>query len=138
MQAQSVIIENMLYNDGMAGRPAKNIERTDFGERLLNARNSKGFSQRYIAAKLGITQPSYADWERRSMSIKPEYLPQLSAILDVAVEHLLGLEIKKRSTNGPVGRTRKAFEEVSKLPRHTQQRITSVVEELLVAHKAKS
>ena len=34
---------------------------------------------------------------------------------------------------GPVGKARRVFEEVSKLPRHQQQRILGIVEDLIAA-----
>ena len=138
MQAQSVFPKNYLYIDGMAGRPANNDKRTPFGQRLFDARSRKGYSQRYMASELGITQPSYADWERRSMAIKPEYLPKLSEILDVSIDYLLGLKKTTTAKGGPIGKTRRVFEEVNDLPRHSQKRIVSVVEELLIAHRAKA
>lgn len=72
-----------------AGRPAKS-ERSAFGERLYQARLKKGLTQVDVANALGITQPSYADWERKSLALKPEYLAKLSEILDVSLEYLVG------------------------------------------------
>jgi len=84
-----------------------------------------------IAQRLGVTQPTYADWERRTIALRPEHLSQLADILNVSVDHLLGRENGHKTRGGPVGKARRVFGEVSKLPRHRQQRIVELVEDLL-------
>ena len=98
-----------------------------------------------MAEKLGITQPSYADWERRTVALKPEYLPQLAALLGVGVRahegvdvlSLLGAQERAKRGAGPVGRARAVFERVSQLPRATQQRILANVEDALTAYEVR-
>jgi transcriptional regulator with XRE-family HTH domain len=120
------------------GRPPKSTQRTAFGKRLYNARIEKGLSQAYVAGQLGITQPSYADWERKAISLKPEYLPMLAELLDVSVEQLLGSTAsKQRKGGGPTGKLRRVFDQVSELPHSQQRRIISIVEDMLIAQKTK-
>ena len=134
MQVYSVTIFPWAYTSDMTtGRPAK-TKRTEFGERLLAARQQLGLSQTQIAEKLGITQPSYAGWERRDTALKPEHLVQLSAILNVTVDYLLGKENGRKRGGGPAGKARQVFERVSQLPRATQQRILASVEDSLTAY----
>jgi len=134
MQAFSVSRITLPYTADMAmGRPAK-TRRSAFGERLHHARLEAGLSQKQIAEQLGITQQSYAGWERRSTALKPDHLTSLGRILGVAVEHLLGQDARRGSKGGPVGKARLVFEEVSRLPRHKQQHILRVVQDLLVAN----
>lgn len=137
MQALPVISEEDLYNEAMpGGRPAKH-QRSAFGERLHAARLAAGLSQAHVAEKLGIAQPSYADWERRTVALRPDHLPQLASILAVSVEHLLGVDEQPKRGVGPVGKTRAAFERVSQLPRATQQRILGYVEDALAAYESR-
>ena len=119
------------------GRPARSTHRTGFGKRLYEARTEKGLSQTYVAEALGVTQPSYADWERKSVSLKPEYLPKLAELLDVSVEHLVGATPTKRRSGGPTGRLRRVFDQVGELPHSQQKRIVAMVEDMLIAQKAK-
>jgi transcriptional regulator with XRE-family HTH domain len=139
MQAVSVHSLLAAYNSSMkTGRPSVR-RRTDFGERLHAAREVLGLSQAQVAEKLGITQPSYALWERDSVALRPEQLASLASILQVSMDELIiGYEPQKRSSSGPVGKARRVFEEVSKLPRHQQQKIVDVVEALLIANGAKA
>jgi transcriptional regulator with XRE-family HTH domain len=135
MQAISVFIPAPAYTPAMAaGRPAKS-ERSPFGERLVTARQQLGLSQIQVAEKVGITQQTYAGWERRTTALRPENITQLAGALNVSVDYLLGQENERRHGGGPVGKARQIFEEVSHLPRHQQQRIISVVQDMLAAHR---
>jgi len=120
------------------GRPPISQNRTAFGQRLYAARIQAGLSQNQVAEKLGITQPSYADWERSAVSLKPEYLPKLAEMLGVSIESLLGVEERPRSTSGPGGKLRRIFEEASRLPRYQQQRVIAIVEDMLIAQRTKA
>ena len=113
-----------------AGRPAA-TQRTDFGSRLHEFRQSRGFSQRDVADSLGITQQSYAAWERRPVALKPEQLAALAQHLSCSVDDLLGIAPKPTKRGGPVGRTRQVFDQVSQLPRSQQRKIVEVVEALV-------
>jgi transcriptional regulator with XRE-family HTH domain len=138
MQALSVILEDPPYTSSVAaGRPAKS-KRSAFGERLVAARQQVGYSQIQMAEKLGITQQTYAGWERRTTALRPDHISKLARALNVSVDYLLGHENAGKRSGGPVGKARRMFEEVSKLPRHKQQRILSVVEDLLAAHRVAS
>ena len=119
------------------GRPSKKEERTEFGQRLLEARQAKGLSQTSVAETLGITQPSYADWERKAVSIRPEHLPRLAETLDVSIDYLLGVEQRPLRGSGPSGKLRRLFEEVGSLPRYQQQRVASIIEDMIAAHRSK-
>jgi transcriptional regulator with XRE-family HTH domain len=135
MQAFSVFPNIPDYSlDMIVGRPAK-FQRSPFGERLLAARHQAGLSQVQIAKKLEITQQTYAGWERRTTALKPEYLSKLSSLLNVSVDYMLGHENGGQRKGGPTGKARRVFEEVSKLPRHQQQRILGIVEDLISAQR---
>lgn len=135
MQAVSVISPDLLYDLAMpGGRPPKS-SRSAFGQRLYHARQQMGYSQTQMAKFLGVTQPSYADWERRTTALRPDHLSQLATVLNVSVEYLLGRNKVSQRGTGPVGKTRRVFEEVSRLPRSQQQHIVRVVEDLITAQR---
>jgi len=136
MQAVSPILSDRPYNaDMQTGRPSKS-DRSPFGQRVYEAREAKGLSLRQVAEALEVPLKTYANWERRNVGVRPELLSALSKILEVSTEQLLGSE-QPRKKEGPTGKARKLFEEVSALPRHQQQRILSTVEDMLVAQAAK-
>ena len=109
------------------GRPPKR-KRTPFGERLHALREAAGLSQQEVANRLGITQPAYALWERRNVSVRVEQLYTLADILGVAVEDIFYQPNTSRRKGGPVGKARRIFEQVNRLPRTQQHHVLTVVE----------
>ena len=116
------------------GRPTDR-KRTAFGERLVAAREAAGLSQRELADKLGMKQRALCWWEREPVALKPEQLAALTAALGVSADYLLGRDGEKKHGTGPTGKAKKVFEAVSRLPRHHQQKIVGVVEDMLTAHR---
>jgi len=135
MQAKKIMEMCLLYVDGMnTGRPSKRL-RTPFGERLHASREERGFSQAQVAQLLGISQNAYACWERNPVALRPEQIAQVAKILTVSVETLFGENSNLIRRGGPTGKAQRVFEEVSHLPRKRQQRIISVVEDLLAVQR---
>ena len=118
------------------GRPAKS-ERSPLGEKLHSAREAKGLSQKEVADHLGMAQQTYASLERKKISVRPEDLIKLSELFAVPVGELIGEANQPKKKDGPTGKARKLFEEVSMLPRHQQQHILQTVEGMLIAQKAR-
>ena len=138
MQALSVEIKNCPYNPGMtAGRPSKTKDRSELGKRLFEVRQQSGLSQTKVAELIGVPQQTYAGWERKSCAINPEHLAKLASVFDVTVDFLVGASIKLRR-GGPKGKAQRLFEELGSLPRSRQQRILSVVDDLLAAYRISS
>lgn len=136
MQGYSVIHEEPGYTADVMGRPAK-THRTAFGGRLFNARNKAGLSQAQVADKLGITQQSFAGWERRETALKPDQLAQLAEVLGVSIEHLLGLDAEPKRGTGPTGKLRQIFERANQLPRDQQKHIVRTVEDAIFAYEVR-
>jgi transcriptional regulator with XRE-family HTH domain len=137
MQAKPLTADIVPYTAAVrTGRPS-NHPRTDFGQRLHDAREAKGLSQAQMADKLGVHQTSYAAWERHTVALRPEQLKALAGLCSVTVEHLLGTEERPKRGTGPVGKARHVFERVSQLPRATQQRILANVEDALTAYEVR-
>ena len=118
------------------GRPTKSI-RSDFGARIRKLRIASGLSQQEVADLLGIGQPSYADWERRNISLPAEQFVKLADIFGVPVEELFKTNESEPTRTGPAGRAKKAFQEVSTLSRPRQKEILDVVEMLTASAKDK-
>jgi transcriptional regulator with XRE-family HTH domain len=118
------------------GRPAK-TKRSEFGARVHALREAAGLSQAHVANKLGIAQPTYALWERRTTAIPADQLQQLAEVLGVGTDALFvnGHAVTRRG--GPAGKARQLFERVSRLPRSTQQRVLAGVEDALTAYEAR-
>lgn len=136
MQAIYAVSSNHPYSAGMpGGRPPK-LKRSPFGERLCAVRQQRGYSQTQLAEMIGVTQQAYAGWERSTVALRPEDIASLAEALKVSTDELLGLEAKPKRKGGPVGKAQQVFETVSKLPRHQQQKIVSVVETLIAGQQS--
>lgn len=134
MQAFSCISRDGVYVVVMPqGRPAKD-QRPDLGERIAQARQQAGLTQKQLAGKLGTTQRVLTYWEREAVGLRADQLAKLAEALGVSADYFLGRDRKGRG-KGPAGKARLIFEEVSKLPRSRQQRILSTVEDMLTAHR---
>ena len=128
MQAITLTIFEEQYDGGMkTGRPSTR-PRTAFGERIRTARESLGLSQAQVAERFGISQASYGAWERDPVALRPDQIEKLTEILKISGDDLFGKEKNGRRTVGPVGKARRLFEAVSKLPRSQQQHVLTVVE----------
>ena len=137
MQAFSCIPKDGVYVLAMQqGRPTKD-KRPALGERIAQARQQAGLTQKQLAEKLGTTQRVLTYWEREAAGLRANQLAKLSEALGVSADYFLGRDSKKRG-NGPAGKARLIFEEVSKLPRSRQQRILATVEDMLTAQRVAS
>ncbi len=61
-----------------------------FQERVKEQRLLYGFTQREMAEKLGISQPSYIRYENGSAEPSQENLVKIAQLFDVSVDYLLG------------------------------------------------
>ena len=59
------------------------------GDKVRKIRESKEYSQEYMAAKLDITQPSYARIESGSTRLSTDRLEKIALILDVKPELIM-------------------------------------------------
>ena len=62
----------------------------EFSERLKELRKKANFTQVEVAAKLGISQPAYASWERGVKKPTQENLVKIAQVLNVSVDYLVG------------------------------------------------
>jgi transcriptional regulator with XRE-family HTH domain len=134
MQAVSYIQPNGIYSwDMRQGRPAQ-TKRPALGERIAHARQQAGLTQAQLAQKLSTTQRVVTYWEREAVSLKPEQLAALAVALDVSADVLLGLSSAKQRGTGPVGKARRLFDAISRLPRHQQEKIITILEPFVREH----
>jgi transcriptional regulator with XRE-family HTH domain len=104
------------------------------GVRLAELRKAAGLSQYELARYVSVPQANIAFWERSEKPPRSDVLPKMAEALGVGIEDLLivdaGKAASKKATksNGrPVGKVRKIFDRVSKLPRRQQEHIVNWV-----------
>jgi transcriptional regulator with XRE-family HTH domain len=119
--------------DVPAGRPAKG-KRTSFGERLTTARQQTGLTQEQLAERLGTTQRVIAYWERKPVALRPDQLAALADALGVSADFLIGRTPGKKRGAGPIGKAKRLFEQISRLPRHQQEKLFAILEPYVAQH----
>lgn len=119
------------------GRPATK-PRTPLGERIAEARAIAGLSQIQLAQRLKVSQRVISYWEREPVALKPGQLAALADALDVTADFLLGRKDPVRRGKGPVGKARRVFDEISRLPRNQQEKIFDVIEPFISSHSKAS
>jgi transcriptional regulator with XRE-family HTH domain len=115
------------------GRPSKR-PRSAVGQRLAEARERAGLSQHQLAEKLNTTQTTIAYWERKATTFRPDVLCQLTQILDVSADDLLGVRPLRTVGSKPVGKARQLFDAVSRLPRRQQEKIFDILRPFVKEH----
>jgi len=123
----------MYHQDMPKGRPSDS-PRTEFGSRLVELREKKGFTQSRVAAHLGISPRAYAFWERKPVALQAEQIARLADIFEVSADLIVGREAPKPRRNGPRGRLEKLFEVASDLPRVQRDRIAAILEPFVKEH----
>lgn len=101
------------------------------GTHLLELRKAANLSQAELAELVGETQRNIAYWEQSDKPPRSDVLPKLAEVLGIRVENLLLPESQLRRRGGPVGKVRRVFEEVSRLPKREQNKIVETVSALV-------
>lgn len=69
------------------------------GDKIRKIREAKDYSQEYMAAKLHISQPSYARIESGGTRLSTERLEKIAELLDLKPELILNFEDRQASNN---------------------------------------
>ncbi len=76
----------------------------NFGNRISALRKSKGFTQAYIAGKLGVTPAAVSKWENGSSKPRVEVLFKLAQLLDVSTEELMNETVSGETASNEKGK----------------------------------
>jgi transcriptional regulator with XRE-family HTH domain len=140
-------IKTMYYNDGhdvapkecvMSKRKIKIKDQGEtFGERLARLRQAAGYSQRDLAAELGVSQRMIAYYEKETDYPPSHLLPLLTKALGVTADQLLGLQKVKDNGKSRDTRLWRRFSQVEKLPAAQRKQITQILDAFLEREKLK-
>ncbi|HIV96402.1 MAG TPA: helix-turn-helix transcriptional regulator [Candidatus Agathobaculum stercoravium] len=64
----------------------------DYIDRIKNAREEKGISQRQFSKMLGLSETTYSPYERRQRKMDVDMLIQICQLLDLSADEILGLK----------------------------------------------
>ena len=107
-------------------------EHEAIGERLARLRRDRGITQAELAQKLGVAQPVVSDYERGELRLHSQLIIELTDILGVTADELLGLESPKRDKS-PMRNPRllRRLQDIDRLPRRDQQALFRTINAFL-------
>lgn len=102
------------------------------GQRLARYRRERGLTQAELAKMLGLAQSNVSDYERDVFRLNSEIILQLTGILRVSADELLGLrEAKSRTGRGGNRRLARRLEQIEQLTRRDQEALIRTIDAFL-------
>ena len=103
----------------------------DLGERIRELRKARGLTQNELAERLGVTQALIASYESARRSVPLRKLVQLTEVLGVSIEEVVGQAAPRRRKPGPASQLERKLMELEKLPRSEQQFVIRMLDSAL-------
>jgi transcriptional regulator with XRE-family HTH domain len=112
-------------------------EEETFGKRLARLRQAAGYSQRELAAEIGISYRMVAYYEAQTVYPPAHLLPVLAKTMGVSTDQLLGVERAK--SNGKVRDTKlwRRFSQIEKLPPEKRKPIVQLLDTFIEREELK-
>jgi transcriptional regulator with XRE-family HTH domain len=114
----------------LLARKNQHDQEETIGERMARLRRERGITQVELAEMLKVPQPMISAYENGGLRLHGELIVELTKILDVSADQLLGL---KETKNGPAknGRLLRKLQQLELLPRRDQQALMRTIEAFL-------
>lgn len=110
---------------------AGRTQQETIGERLARLRKERGITQVELAEKLGVAQPMISDYERGELRLHGQLIVELTQLLGVSADELLGLEQPRTSAGVRDRRLLRRIQQLERLPRRDQQAILRTIDAFL-------
>jgi transcriptional regulator with XRE-family HTH domain len=131
--------KNSPYNT--AGMPRKRkralpplkLNEEPIGQRIARLRKERGFTQRELANKIGITQTSVSDYETSRLRLSDEMVVRLAISLDVSADIILGLKRNRKEAAPSNLRILKRLKKISSLPPQRRKALLKTIDMALEA-----
>ena len=111
------------------GRTGKTKE--SIGERLSRLRRERGITQMELAEQLGVAQPVVSDYERGELRLHGQTIVELTRVLHVSADELLGLEVHKGNGTIKNRRLLRRLQDLERLPKRDQQALLRTIDAFL-------
>jgi len=108
-----------------------------FGERLAKLRKEAGYSQRALAAELGISNRVVAYYEGETDHPPSSLLVPLAKLLGVSTDVLLGVKPMPRKKRQRDARLWRRFNQIERLPASERRHLVHVIDTFLENAKLK-
>lgn len=101
------------------------------GARIAAARKAAGLTQVQLAEALGIAQQTLAHYEGGKLRVAVALLPQLSELLAIGAEELIGSASRRGGKRGPTPMLQRKIERLSALPPAKQKVVMEMLDGVL-------
>jgi transcriptional regulator with XRE-family HTH domain len=101
------------------------------GERLARLRRERGITQAELARMLGVVQPMVSDYERGELRLHGQLIIELTRILGVSADELLGLDKPRGNASVKNRRLLRRLQQLERLPRRDQQALLRTIDAFL-------
>lgn len=100
------------------------------GQRIADLRQAQELTQTELGKLLGVSQQTINSFEKGRRCVPASALPELSRVLGVSVENLIGAEpgLAKR---GPKPKLQQQLEEFGRLPKPKQKFVMEMIDTVL-------
>lgn len=100
------------------------------GQRIAERRKTLGMTQTQLAEQLGIAQQTMAHYEGGTLRIAIALLPQLSTLLGMSLEELVGTQ-PRPGKRGPAPKLQQQLERITTLPKAQQRFVMQMLDTVL-------
>lgn len=102
-----------------------------FGERLAKLRKAKGFTQRELGEKIGVSQRVIAYYEKETRHPPANYLALLAKTLKLSIDELMGLRLTKEDLKPKNPKLWRRLRKLDKLPPKDMKLLIHYLDKLL-------
>ena len=108
---------------------AKSAADVDAGQQLTALRKERGITQIELAKLLGVTQSMVSDYEKGTIRLHGDIIIQLTDILRVSADELLGIKINSKK-NGAIKNRRlsRRIQAIDGLPKRDQEALLRTID----------
>jgi transcriptional regulator with XRE-family HTH domain len=114
----------------LLARKIQHEKEETIGQRMARLRRERGITQVELAEILGVPQPMISAYENGGLRLHGELIVELTKILSVSSDQLLGLKEIKNGT-AKNGRLLRKLQQLELLPRRDQQALMRTIDAFL-------
>ncbi|MCP5215168.1 MAG: helix-turn-helix transcriptional regulator [Pseudomonadales bacterium] len=100
----------------------------EIGARLAQLRKEKGITQAELAEALGISQPMASDYERGKLRLHGELIVQISEVLGVSADEILGIKATAKGDGPKNRRLSRRLQAIDSLPKRDQDALFRTID----------
>jgi transcriptional regulator with XRE-family HTH domain len=113
------------------------ISKETIGERIAFLRKQKGYTQKDLADKIGITRHVVSDYETGRIHLNDEMVIRFALVLGTSADTLLGLQKMNVSDVKPSIRIIRRLQKIETLPPSKQKALFTTIDNFLKAEGMK-